>query len=107
MDRLNRIIVEEEEKWTDWTNKIPALQFPEAWSIRIIPPYCGAMVRFIVNDTVSVYLDVYENLGFFGGQPYWEVHPYQDDIYRIAMDDTHELIERIPHILSGEYPEEI
>lgn len=83
-----------------WIKEIPYIEFPSSWKVKIIPPFCGAVVRFIVmlpdfpKDTISVYLDCYDQLGFFG-QPYWEVYPYQGDTGRCPMDDTKTLLEMI------------
>jgi hypothetical protein len=92
---VDRYKLEEEEQWRDWINKIPTIKFPKEWNIKIIPAFGGAMARFMVQVTdkasVSVYLDVYDRLGFFGS-PYWEVYPVDDDCYRIPMNNTNELI---------------
>lgn len=98
METIDRYKIESTEKWSSWIEKIPFLKFPSDWEIKIIPPFAGAMARFqarLGKASVSVYLDVYENLGFFGGEPYWEIYPYNEDIYRVHMDDTDELIKRI------------
>jgi hypothetical protein len=71
--------------------KIPALKFKDTWEVKIIPPFVGAMARFIVNEgsaSVSIFLDVNSSLGSYGGEPYWEIYPYDDDIGRWAMLDT-------------------
>lgn len=70
-----------------WVNDIPNINFHEEWDVKIIPPFGGAVVRFRVNDRVSVYLDCYSRLGLWDG-PYWEIHPVDDDVARCAMDDV-------------------
>jgi hypothetical protein len=99
---MNRLVVEQNEKWTEWIDKIPFITFPSEWKVQIIPPYAGAMVRFKVkkgsNDFISIYLDCYENLGYFGA-PYWEVYPYDGDTYRIEMANTKKLIRIISEAL--------
>jgi len=102
MELIDRFRLEEDENWRDWIQKIPFITFPDDWQIQIIPPFASAMARFRVkkgDDYISVYLDVYENLGYFGGEPYWEIYPYDDDTYRVAMNDTDELIKRISEAL--------
>lgn len=99
---MKRAEIEREEKWREWTAKIPALKFKEGWLVKVMPPFAGAMARFAVSDgenSVSVYLDCHEALGFFGDfgevTPYWEIHPYKDDVLRIAMADSDLLIDSI------------
>lgn len=80
-----------------WTEEIPFLDFPKEWKIKITPPRGGAVVRFqvrIKGANVSVYLDCYEILGY-GGGPYWEVYPYDGDVYRCGIQDTEKLITAI------------
>ncbi len=83
-----------------WVKEIPALQFPPDMLVRIIPPFSGAVVRFLVsykdhpNTQVSVYLDCYDLLGAVG-EPYWEVYPYQDDVMRVPMMEADKLMTAI------------
>jgi len=90
----SRFYVEKEEGWEDWIRNMPFIAFPPEWSISIIPPFNGALARFLVRKgdaTVSIYFDAHESLGTFG-EPYWEVHPYHDDIGRCAVQDTESLM---------------
>ena len=92
--------VEKAFEYDKWHKKIPYIKFPASWAVQICPPFLGAMVRFRVRDIhgreVSVFLDCYEVLGRFGGEPYWEVYPVCDgDIARFAMRDTDALIAEI------------
>ena len=86
---IKRYVIERDEDWHDWANKIPTIEFPSNWKISIIPPFGGAMARFRVSrdgkqGDVSVYLDVFDRLGSFGS-PYWEVYPIDDDVGRCSM----------------------
>lgn len=94
---------------------IPALHFKPEWDVRIIPPFGGAMMRFMVEHNgkyVSVYCDFYSQLGFFNGgtDPYWEMYPrtFQNggepftDTMRFALADADELIKNIDAELRGE-----
>ena len=95
--RIKRSELEMMEKWDYWVDAIPSLQLKPEWKVKIIPPFSGAMARFWIHFdgmTTSVYLDTYDRLGSVG-EPYWEVHPYDDDVYRVSMNDTDELIQRI------------
>lgn len=105
--------IEKEFEWGKWQNEIPSIQFPPTWKIQIIPPFSGAVVRFVVrpetissfkdaieNDIyVSVYLDCYNNLGFFG-EPYWEIYPDKnDENSRFKMADIKNLLKAIDQSL--------
>ena len=89
--------IEKQEDWRNWIANIPTLTFDPDWQIRIIPPVSGALVRFQVTKGkawVSVYLDVFDALGFVG-TPYWEVYPVNDDTARCLMNETDELLDFI------------
>lgn len=80
-----------------WIEEIPGLIFSEDWEVQIIPPFAGAVIRFRIKcgkAWVSVYLDCYDNLGICG-EPYWEIYPYFDDIFRCSMKDTERLLSAI------------
>lgn len=98
---LERVKLEKSENWDKWVKLIPSLNFPKKWNVTIIPPFCGAMVRFKIqtpkmnkNDLVSVYLDVDCSLGCWSG-PYWEVYPLDGDVIRCDMSDTEQLMKNI------------
>lgn len=94
---------------------IPSIQFPAHWHVTIIPPFCGASVRFLVSleampqeeragartpASVSVYLDCFAHLGAMRDYsqegappiPYWEVYPVGDNTERFLMAETAELV---------------
>lgn len=85
-----------------WVNEIPYLNFKEDWDVKIIPPFGGAVIRFLVTkagkNRVSIYLDCYSMLGSVD-MPYWEVYPYDDDTFRCPMNDTKALMDAIEHCL--------
>lgn len=85
--------IQEYEKWCT-TDEIPSINFHEEWDVTIIPPFAGAIVRFRINNRVSVYLDCYDRLGYYGS-PYWEVHPVDDDVARCDMKDVGTLMSLI------------
>ena len=78
----------------EWIGKIPVIKFPPQWEVQIIPPFGGALVRFRINDKVSVYLDGYDLLGI-EGKPYWEVYPHEEDVFRCDMSDVDGLLRAI------------
>ena len=66
---LDHYKIEHEEDWRGWVDKIPFLKFPISVEWKVIPPFVGAIARFLVRvngKTVSVYLDCYDRLGVFG-----------------------------------------
>ena len=90
MKIIDRYKVEQAQDWREWSNKIPAINFKQEWNVKVIPPFAGAMARFIVEcngKSASVYLDCFDALGCFGA-PYWEVYPVGDDVGRVAMEDV-------------------
>ena len=86
-------------KWLEeWTPKIPTIQFPSDWNIKIVPNFGGSLVRFRVisgKRDISVYLDVDSSLGYYLDGPYWEVYPSGDDVSRVAMANVKGLIDVI------------
>lgn len=81
-----RMVMDEMDRVHEWMSRIPAFQFPSDWNVQILPGFMGAMTRFRVNDAISVYLDVYDRLGYFG-KPYWEVYD-GSDTKRFKMEDA-------------------
>jgi len=94
-------------EWDKWRSEIPWINFQSEWSVRVIPPFAAAVVRFIVrfNDIeISVYLDCYNALGLYYDDgklvPYWEAYLMSsDEKYqepeRFAMHDTKGLLDYI------------
>lgn len=108
---MNRLIVEEEQKWVEAMNDIPWIQFPADWLVKVVPPFGDACVRFRVllpsGTEKSVYLDVRHSLGYFGSPsgdpvPYWEVYPHQGDVGRCHMSDVKMLLELIADETEGD-----
>ena len=94
---LERYDLEAREEWRKWCDEIPSMNFPEEWNVKIIPPFAGAIARFMVtykDRRGSVYLDCYDRIGFFG-EPYWEAYPIKGDTFRCKMSDTKLLIKTI------------
>lgn len=94
-----RYVVERYHEWDKWALVIPFINFPAEWEVKVIPPFGGAIVRFIVKHkqtqkTCSVYLDCYSELGACS-TPYWEIYPYENDCYRCYMEKTEDLLKAI------------
>lgn len=93
------VFAKQDEHWNEWRNNIPTLNFPSSWNVRIWPPFAGALIRFQVNNKISVYPDVADNLGYVG-QPYWELYPNAEgDCSRHLMEETEELLREIDSLL--------
>ena len=88
---------EREFEWRKWCKEIPFITFDKGWKVKVIPPFGGAVARFLVKSgkaSVSVYLDCYEQLGCWD-EPYWEIYPHDHDVFRCAMEDINELLKAI------------
>lgn len=87
-----------------WTEEIPYLNFPPDWQVKITPPFAGAVVRFRILSKgvmISIYLDCYDNLGNMGGKPYWEIYPYNGDVYRCLLNETEDLLKNIQYAIDN------
>lgn len=100
-DYLNRKQIETQENWEKYARELPFIKWPSGWLVKAIPPFGGALVRYIIKDNrtpknefVSVYFDAYDRLGYVG-QPYWEVFPYEDDTFRCYMNEIDKLMKAI------------
>lgn len=97
---INRVIKNTTKKdYREWSDKIPYIKFPDNLKVKVIPPFMGAVIRFLVSDLeekvrVSVYLDCYDAIGCYG-KPYWEICPINRDIFRYDIADTKNLIKGI------------
>lgn len=95
--------VENIQEYKKWEKLIPFIKFPADWEIKIIPPFGGAVLRFVVRrgeNIVSVYLDCYDRLGSYG-EPYWEIYPCKPDTYRCPMNEVDDLLEAIDYGLKN------
>lgn len=94
-DMIKRFEVERRERWREFLLEIPWISFPSSWSVKMIPPFGGATVRFMIRlpceHVVSVYLDCFDTLGVYCS-PYWEVYPVRGDSRRCDMQDVSGLI---------------
>ena len=84
-----------------WADEIPPLRFKEDWEVKIIPPFGGAIIRFLVasrHGWVSVYLDGYNMLGGRQGETYWEIYN-GEDIERFKIGESERMMARIEEIL--------
>jgi hypothetical protein len=93
-----RMIIDSLDKVDQWMRAIPPIHFKEEWAVRSLPGTFGAMSRIWINNDVSIYLDVYDRLGFMG-QPYWEIYDGRETI-RFPMNDVNGLLECINRAVS-------
>lgn len=107
-----------ENLYQEWARKMPRIPFDCAWDVRAIPPFGGALVRYAVKHDgaiVSIYFDGDNSLGYGPEPAYWEVYPFEDDVFRCRWDETDELVAAIrysinmqtKHPLSGEGRKEL
>lgn len=105
---MKRCEIESQEKWRDVCKKMPSLHFKEEWEVKIIPPFGGALARFIIahnNKYVSVYYDEYSRLGWMCDAydnpiPYFELYPNaNDDVSRYYLNETEEMMKEIEELL--------
>lgn len=87
-----------EMKHEKYMREVPYLKFDADWEIKVLLPFAGAMLRFMVKKQdveISVYLDCFGNLGAVS-HPYWEIYPAENgDCFRCDMSDTDSLINEI------------
>ena len=107
MERMNKSIVsakyDQEFESREWQSKIPKLKFHSSWDVKIIPPFGGAIIRFVIykNDkSCSIYFDGYGLLGAVD-VPYWEIYPVGEDTYRCMLNDVDELLFVISCAING------
>ena len=91
-----------------WGARIPALHFEKEWDVKIIPPFAGAIIRFVIDYNgkhVSVYFDAYSELGWMYDNdeqpiPYFE---YYDgiDTHRYYLDESEQMINDIRNFLNN------
>lgn len=78
---------------------IPSLRFKAEWEVQVLPNFMGSFANFRVNGYISVYLDMYNRLGFYGG-PYWEVLDGRtNETYRFKLNDAGRLINLIDTLI--------
>jgi len=105
---LKRANVERDEDWRGASAAAADLTFQSNWKVRIIPPWAGAMARFVVSKghkKVSVYFDTDDRLGIMGKKPYYEIYPAADgDTARFTPDEADEMMLAIRKSLNRKTP---
>jgi len=102
-DTIRRSDVEHNENWNKIIPEIPTLKFKQEWDVKIIPPFAGAIIRFMIFkegvQVCSVYLDWYDRLGMCG-EPYYELYPFENDVKRYSLNETEELLKDIEDLFN-------
>lgn len=93
------------EERTVWLKKIPEINFPEKYNIKLIAPRTPAIIHYHItlkeneNCLVSIFLDCYGLIGVYNG-PYWEIYPLKkESIKRCGMYDINKLLKYIDESL--------
>ena len=100
--------VEQMHDFRGWSHKLPAFHFDKEWDVKIIPPFAGAIIRFVIDYNgkhVSVYFDAYSELGWMYDEdeqpiPYFE---YYDgvDTHRYYLDESEQMMTDIREFLNN------
>lgn len=107
---VSRCTVEQALEFRRWALEVPFFEIPKGIEISPIPPFGGAVARFRArlvgekdpNNACSIYLDCYDQLGYMGGKPYWEVYgPHDDEPNRCMINETKRLVNLIQASLKG------
>ena len=96
------------QEYRKWGSKIPYLHFEKEWDVKIIPPFCGAIIRFYIEYNgkhVSVYLDGYSELGYMTDEngkpiPYFEYYD-GEECYRYYIDESEQMMDDIKKFLES------
>ena len=94
--------MEQFQEYSKWQKELPYLHFEKEWDVKIIPPFCGAIIRFYIKHngkSASVYFDGYSELGYMYDNndepiPYFEFYD-GDDIKRYRMSESEQMMEDI------------
>ena len=97
-----RMVLDEIDGTLDIMKIIPTLNFKEEWNVQVLPNFSGSFANFRVNSNISVYLDVYNRLGY-GNGPYWEVMDMRSmEVYRFSINDTDRMMAWIDFLLQNQ-----
>jgi hypothetical protein len=113
MPSPSRYEVERAEDWHSWIDKIQPFELRQDYTIKVIPPFAGAVTRFHIGHissdrTISIYFDGSDNLGVVG-YPYYEAYEIAGETYRSA--DINEILVQIylefepENLIRNAYPE--
>ena len=100
--------VEQMHDFRGWARKLPAFHFDKEWDVTIIPPFTGAIIRFVIDYNgkhVSVYFDAYSELGWMYDKdeqpiPYFEYYD-GEDAHRYYLDESEQMMNDIRNFLNN------
>ncbi len=117
ISEIERFNIESNEGWRTWAKKMPYLKFDSDWEVAVIPPFAGAIARFVVKKEsayVSIYFDAYSRLGWMWDEeknepsPYWEIYPAADgDVSRYYLGEENQMIDDIRKSLFSQSTEKL
>ena len=96
-----REVVEKKERWYRHIEDIPYLNFPIVWNVKIIPPFGGALVRFLImynNKEITIKLSDLGYDMFYRGLV-WEVHGLNKNL-TFKLGKSKEMLATITKALS-------
>lgn len=99
--------LERMKNYERWRKELPSLHFDEKWEVKIIPPFAGAVIRFLINykdKGVSVYFDSDSSLGYMYDDndepiPYFEYYDGHDT-YRYLLNEADQMMNDIRKFLN-------
>ena len=91
-----------------WARKLPAFHFDKEWDVLFVPPFAGAIIRFVISYNgkyVSVYFDAYSELGWMYDKneqpiPYFEYYD-GEDTYRYLINESEQMMNDIRNFLNN------
>lgn len=86
-----------------WTRELPHFNFKKEWNVTIIPPFGGAVIRFLIDYNgkhISVYFDAYNELGCVG-EPYFEYYD-GEECYRYLINESEMMMSDIEKFLESQ-----
>ena len=96
------------QEYRKWGTMIPSLHFEKEWSVRIIPPFGGALIRFTIDYNskhISVYFDGYSELAWMYDRndnpiPYFEYFD-GEEVHRYFINETEQMMADIKEFLNN------
>ena len=89
---------EDDVEYEKWLTKIPKVTLPKDWVLIPGTPFAGAVGYgkiFAEGMCFDLYLDCYNLLGYYYGDPYWQVYNGAEFSFRCDMKEPEKIIEAI------------
>ena len=96
------------QHYRKWCKELPALHFEKEWDVMILPPYAGAIIRFVIrykDKAISVFFDANSRLGYMYDEneepiPYYEMYD-GEDIHRYYLGEHEQMMDDIRKVLNS------